>query len=111
MRLFKNSYQCALSENDIFKHKDWDFLYPLVITRINSLISKYGLSREAIQFGYTSSNNLPIITDSALFEPLEKDIDEASKLFKARVGKFLNRKKRIKSTIKTPLKINLVFTN
>ena len=78
---------------------------------INSLISKYGLSREAIQFGYTSNNNLLIITNSALFEPLEKDIDEASKLFKARVGKFLNRKKRIKSTIKTPLKINLVFTN
>ena len=100
VRLFKNSYRCALSENDIFKHKDWDFLYLLVITRINSLIWKYGLSPEAIQFGYTLNNNLPIITDSALFEPLEKDIDEASKLFKARVGKFLNRKKENKKYYK-----------
>ena len=104
VRLFKNSYRCALSENDIFKHRDWDFLYPLIVTRINSLISKYGLSREAVQFGYTSENNLPIITDSALFEPLEKDLEEASKLFKARVGKFINRKKDNKRYYKDTVK-------
>ena len=102
--MFKNCYRCALSENEIFKHRDWDFLYPLIVTRINSLISKYGLSREAVQFGYTSENNLPIITDSALFEPLEKDLEEASKLFKARVGKFINRKKDNKKYYKDTVK-------
>ena len=35
-----------------------------------------------------------------MFEPLEKDIDKASKLFKARVGKFLNRKKENKKYYK-----------
>ena len=93
VRMFKNSYRSALMESDVFKHRDWDFLYPLVITRLNGMISKYGISREAVQFGNISENNLPLITDSVLFEPLEEELDNASKLFKARVGKFINKKK------------------
>ena len=57
------------------------------------MISKYGISREAVQFGNISENNLPLITDSVLFERLEEELDNASKLFKARVGKFINKKK------------------
>ena len=45
VRMFKNSYRSALMESDVFKHRDWDFLYPLVITRLNGMISKYGISR------------------------------------------------------------------
>jgi dUTPase len=101
VRIFKNSYRSALMESNVFKHSDWDFLYPLVISRLNSMISKYGVSREAIQFGYVSEINLPIITDSVLFEPLEDDIDKASKLFKQRVGKFMNSKLKNKKYYKS----------
>ena len=44
VRMFKNSYRSALMESDVFKHRDWDFLYPLVIMRLNGKISKYGIS-------------------------------------------------------------------
>jgi hypothetical protein len=65
------------------------------------MISKYGVSREPIQFGYVSEINLPIITDSVLFEPLEDDIAKASKLFKQRVGKFMNSKLKNKKYYKS----------
>ena len=63
VRTFKNIYRGTLMESAIFKHSEWDILYPLIVCRINSLIGKYGISREDLQFGMTSLNNLPIITD------------------------------------------------
>jgi hypothetical protein len=36
-------------DNAVFKNKDWDILYTLVVCRINSMISKYGMSREEVQ--------------------------------------------------------------
>ena len=51
VRMFKNSYCSALTESSIFKHSDWDLLYPLVLIRLNTMITKYGMSREIIQFG------------------------------------------------------------
>ena len=100
VRNFKNMYRGAFLENPIFKHRDWDFLYPLVVTRINSLVSKYGVSREELHFGHSSMSNIPLITDSILFEPLENDIEEISKHFKSRIGHFLNKRKRDKQYYK-----------
>ena len=93
VRTFKNIYRGTLMESAIFRHSEWDILYPLIVCRINSLIGKYGISREDLQFGMTSLNNLPIITDAILYEPLEHELDEFCKKFKSRLGKFINRRK------------------
>ena len=98
--MFKNSYRSALTESSIFKHRDWDLLYPLVLIRLNTMITKYGMSRKVIQFGDVTEHNLPIVTDSVLYEPLEEELDEISKLFKARVGRFINKKKANKKYYK-----------
>jgi len=100
VRQFKNSYRAAFKENPVFKHKEWDLLYPLVVARLNSLISKYGISREAMHFNNVTEQNLPIITDSILYEPLEKDLEATSKLFKARIGRFIARKAGNKKSYK-----------
>ena len=45
------------------------------------MITKYGMSREIMQSEYVTEHNLPIVTDSVLYEPLEEELDEISKLF------------------------------
>jgi hypothetical protein len=84
----------------VFKNKDWDILYPLVVCRINSMISKYGMSREAIHYGNIVQSSLPIITDSKVFEPLEEDLDRATSLLKERMGRFMQKRKRNKEYYK-----------
>ena len=109
VRMFKNSYRSALTESSIFKHRNWDLLYPLVLIRLNTMITKYGMSREIMQFGDVTEHNLPIVTDSVLYEPLEEDLDEISKLFKARVGRFINKKKANKKYYK--IRKDIKFNN
>ena len=96
VRIFKNAYRAAILENNIFKIPQWDALYPIVICRINSLISKYGMSRESVHFGTVVESSLPLITDSELFNPLEEDLKQLSDRFRDKIGKFLMKKKRNK---------------
>jgi hypothetical protein len=100
VRIFKNAYRAALLENNIFKVPQWHILYPFVICRINSLISKYGMSRESVHFGTIVESALPMITDSEHFNPLEEDLKQLSDRFRDRIGKFLQRKKRKKELYK-----------
>jgi hypothetical protein len=58
IRIFKNAYRAAIIDSPIFRTKDWDFLYPLVVCRINSMISKYGMSREAVHYGNIIKSSL-----------------------------------------------------
>jgi hypothetical protein len=64
VRKFKNCYRAAILESKIAAHKEWHTLYPLIIIRLNTAISKYGLSRELIHFNDTLDKHLPIITDT-----------------------------------------------
>jgi hypothetical protein len=106
VRIFKNAYRAAILENNIFKIPEWDVLYPLVICRINSLISKYGMSRESVHFGTVVESSLPLITDCELFNPLEDDLKQLSNRFRDKIGKFLMRKKRKKELYKIGKKRN-----
>ena len=67
------------------------------------------MSREVIQFGDVTEHNLQIVTDSVLYEPLEEDLDEISKLFKARVDRFINKKKANKKYYK--IRKDIKFNN
>jgi hypothetical protein len=96
VRTFKNAYRAAVCDSIVFKNKDWDILYPLVVCRINSMISKYGMSRESIHYRDKVESSLPLITDSKIFEPLEEDLDKAASLFKERMGRFMQKRKRNK---------------
>jgi len=100
VRIFKNAYRAAILENEIFKVQHWDKLYPLVICRLNALISKYGMSRESVHFGQIVDSSLPLITDSELFQPLEEDLKQLSDRFRDKIGKFLNKRKRNKELYK-----------
>jgi len=99
VRTFKNALRAALLESTIFKTTDWHILYPLAICRINTMLTKYGVSRELVHFENTLMTNLPLILDES-FDPLEKDLDTLSKRFKEKIGRFMNKKKRDKSRYK-----------
>ena len=100
VRIFKNAYRAAILENNIFKIAQWDCLYPIVICRINSLISKYGMSRESVHFGTIVESSLPLITDCELFNPLDEDLKELSDRFRDKIGRYLMKKKRDKTLYK-----------
>ena len=94
VRIFKNAYRAAILDNEVFKTKDWDILYPLVVCRINAMITKYGMSRETVHYGYAVESSLPLITDATLFEPLEEDLKETADRFRERMGRFMQKRKR-----------------
>jgi hypothetical protein len=70
------------------------------------MISKYGMSRESIHYGDIVESSLPLITDSKIFEPLEEDLDKAASLFKERMGRFMQKRKRNKKYYKIGKKHN-----
>jgi hypothetical protein len=100
VRKFKNCYRAALLEDKICQHKEWHILYPLVIIRLNTLISKYGLSRELVHFNDILDNHLPIITESETHLPISEQLDEVSRNFKTKLSKFLHNKEKSKSYYK-----------
>ena len=100
VRTFKNAYRAAILDNEIFKTQDWDILYPLVVCRINSMITKYGMSRETVHYGYAVESSLPLITDASLFAPFEEDLKITAERFKERMGRFMQRRKRNKTHYK-----------
>ena len=100
VRIFKNAYRGAIQESEIFKSNKWESLYPIVICRINSMISKYGMSREAVHYGTIVESSLPLITDCELFSPLEDDLVTLTNRFRDKIGRFLMKKKRNKTLYK-----------
>jgi hypothetical protein len=100
VRTFKNAYRAAIAESEIFKREHWDKLFPIVICRINSLISKYGMSREAMHFGNVIESSLPLITDTEIFSPLEQDLEETARRFRDKMGRFMAKRERNKQYYK-----------
>ena len=106
VRKFKNAYRSALLNNPIFSHREWHVIYPLVVIRLNTLISKYGLSREYVHFKDVLDTHLPLITEIPLTGELESDLDQLSHTFRAKVAKFLRNKEKSKQTYKPGKKYN-----
>ena len=93
VRIFKNAYRAAILDNEVFRTKDWDILYPLVVCRINAMIKKYRMSRETVHYGYAVESSLPLITDATLFEPLEEDLKETADRLKERMERFMQKER------------------
>jgi hypothetical protein len=89
VRNFKNLYRASLLNNNIFKSKDWNIIYPLVVIRFNTMITKYGISRELAHFQDELNSHLPIIVDMNLANKLYPDLNKLSKNFRAKISKFL----------------------
>jgi transposase InsO family protein len=81
VRNFKNLYRASLLNNDIFRSKDWNVIYPLVVIRFNTMITKYGISRELAHFQDELDSHLPIIVDMNLANELYPDLNKLSKNF------------------------------
>ena len=101
VRKLKNAYRAIISDNPISSHKEWHILYPLVIIRINTMISKYGLSRELVHFQNTLDSHLPLITSLQDHEIINDNFAELSKDFQTSLAKFLKNKKKAKKYYKT----------
>ncbi|MFN9900614.1 MAG: hypothetical protein ACK55Z_17895, partial [bacterium] len=71
-------------------------LYPLIIVRLNTLISKYGLSREYVHFQQIQETHLPLIIDIKLDQDIEDDLTQTSHKFRGAIQKFLKNKKKAK---------------
>ena len=98
VRKFKNCYRAALMDSPIMTHKEWHMLYPLVIIRINTTISKYGLTREYVHYGQMLESHLPIITETNSFPELTEHLDNLSNSFRGKILKFLHNKQKAKLT-------------
>ncbi len=71
-------------------------LYPLIIVRLNTLVSKYGLSREYVHFRQVLETHLPLIIDIKLDQDIEDDLAQTSHKFRGAIQKFLKNKKKAK---------------
>jgi hypothetical protein len=96
VRKFKNAARAAIMENPLTHHAQWCNLYPLVIVRLNSMVSKYGASRELIHFQDVLETQLPLITTFKHHNELEQDIRYGSKTFKKIIEKFVKNKAKSK---------------
>jgi hypothetical protein len=85
VRKFLNTARAAISESPIAKHTEWHALYPLIIVRLNTLISKYGLSREYVHFQQILDTHLPLIIDMKLDKELEEDLTQTSHKFRGAI--------------------------
>jgi len=106
VRRFKNAYRGALLNNPVFSHRQWHLLYPLVIVRLNTMISKYGLSREMAHFKEVLDTHIPVITDTEYSDELKADFDKMSYDFRSKIKKFLRNKEKSKARYKTGKKYN-----
>ena len=100
VRKFKNAARAAILENPLSNHTAWHTLYPLVIVRLNTMISKYGASRELIHFQDTLDSHLPLITDMRYHVELERDLNFQAGKFRTAIHKFLHNKQKAKVSYK-----------
>jgi len=106
VRRFKNAYRGAILNNPIFSHRDWHTLYPLVIIRLNSTISRYGISREMLHFKDELETHLPIITDMPLTDDLKSDFDTLAKDFQIKIRKYMRNREKSKLQYKSGKQYN-----
>jgi hypothetical protein len=105
VRLLKNAYRSLIIDNPICTHREWHILYPLVIIRLNTMISKYGLSRELVHFQQTNDSHLPLITSLDDHSMFSEHLDHLSKSFQKQIGAFLRNKCKSKEYYGTNKKI------
>ena len=103
VRKVKNAARAAISENPIMSHRNWHQLYPLVIIRLNTLISKYGASRELIHFQNVLHTHIPLITDIKFDAELEAELNVTARKLKSKIEKFLKNKHKSKEYYKKGL--------
>jgi hypothetical protein len=96
VRKFLNAARAAIADSPIAKHTEWHVLYPLIIVRLNTLVSKYGLSREYVHFQQILETHLPLIIDIKLNQEIEDDLTQTSHKFRGAIQKFLKNKKKAK---------------
>jgi dUTPase len=96
VRKFLNAARAAIADSPIAKHTEWHVLYPLIIVRLNTLVSKYGLSREYVHFQQILETHLPLIIDIKLDQDIEDDLTQTSHKFRGAIQKFLKNKKKAK---------------
>jgi hypothetical protein len=60
------------------------------------MISKYGMSREAMHYGDIVESSLPLITDAEVYQPLEADLERVQTMFRDRMGRFMQKRSRNK---------------
>jgi dUTPase len=101
VRKFKNAARAAILENPLTNHTEWYSLYPLVVVRLNTMVSKYGASREIIHFQDQLDSQLPLITEFKCHDELEKDLNFEANKFRSAIMKFLHNKQKRKDTYKT----------
>jgi dUTPase len=100
VRILKNAFRGVILSNPIFTHKAWHILYPLCIIRLNTMISKYGFSREYIHYKEINDTHLPLIIDTKLENEIEHDLDQLAHDFKGKLKKFLRNKDKNKEYYK-----------
>jgi hypothetical protein len=100
VRKFLNAARSSIMDNPLLKHTEWHCLYPLVLVRLNSLTSKYGLSREYAHFKEINENHLPLITEVNIHEDLQQDLDHTAYNFRGAIQKFMKNKGKSKSYYK-----------
>jgi dUTPase len=104
VRKFKNAARAAILDNPLTNHSEWHNLYPLVIIRLNTMVSKYGASREVMHFQDILETQLPLITDFQCHDELEKDLNFQADKFRGAIAKFLHNKQKTKSSYKEGIK-------
>ena len=100
VRKVKNAARAAIMDNPITNHAEWHNLYPLVIVRLNTMLSKYGASRELIHFQDTLHTHIPLITSVQLHDELEADLHFKSEKLRKQIGRFLRNKHKSKEHYK-----------
>jgi hypothetical protein len=101
VRKFLNAARAAIADSPIAKHTEWHVLYPLIIVRLNTLISKYGLSREYVHFQQILETHLPLIIDIKMDQELEDDLTQTSHKFRSAIQKFSRIKRKPSLAIPT----------
>ena len=101
VRKLKNAARAAIMESPVLNHSHWHILYPLVIIRLNTMLSKYGASREMVHYTDVLETHLPIITDIEYHKELEADLNYKAEKFREQIGKFLHNKRKSKESYKT----------
>jgi hypothetical protein len=69
------------------------------------LITKYGLSREAIHYGNILEPNLPLISETIYDEDMNENLDKLSFHFRSNIQKFLRNRERRKTYYKNKEKV------
>jgi hypothetical protein len=94
VRKFLNAARAAISDSPIAKHSEWHVLYPLIIVRLNTLISKYGLSREYVHFQQILETHLPLIINSEVqsknFSKIRKKRNSATQTRNLTILPYMN---------------------